>query len=232
MPVIAGQNTTRLLSEALRHRQSPVAGPLSTPETGPRGHEHCAWLPEPTEGILARRRAVREFASSAITRSDVLGAIGAARTAEKAVWPPGKHGVLGLDLLIAAFNVDELGRGLYSTRDDSTEPLGPDSGYLEVIREQYDAAPALLLICADVNQACRDAGPSGYAATLVRAGTVGYAAWLWSISAGLAGCVYGGASQCASGAARQLDANLRHLFTVAIGVPADGEGSGGPGWAP
>ena len=140
---------------------------------------------------------------------------------QEAVWPPGKHGDIGLGMLIIAFNVDGLAKGLYSTSEASTELISLDSAYLDIWREQYADAPVLILICADVNQACRGRGASTVSPTCPYPGrgTAGYAAWLWSISAGLAGSVYGGASQHASGAGRQQDANLRHLFTVAMGMP-------------
>jgi hypothetical protein len=220
MPVITKQNVAKQLSEAFRHREPTLARPHSALVADFRVHERCTWPGRPIEDVLTQRRSVRAFASSAITRSDVLGAIGAARDAEEAVWPPGRHGDIGLRMLIAAFNVDGLAKGLYGTREVSTEPLSLDSAHVDILRKQYADAPVLILICADVNRACRDAGQAGYPAALIRAGTAGYAAWLWSISAGLAGSVYGGASQHASAAGRQGDANLRHLFTVAIGMPA------------
>jgi hypothetical protein len=226
MPVIAGRNVDRQLSEVLRQREPALARPLRGPAAGLRAHEGRAWLSGPVEEVLTQRSSVRAFASSALARSDVLGAAGAARDAEETVWPPGQHGAMGLDVLVAACNVDGLAKGVYSTRDAGPEPLSLGSAYPDILREQYADAPALLLICADVNLACQDAGPAGYPAALVRAGTAGYAAWLWSISAGLAGSVYGGASQQVSGAGRQRDAVLRHLFTVAIGAPA---GAVGPG---
>lgn len=219
MPVIAGQNVAKQLSEAFRHREPELALPVSAPLADFRVHEGCTWLGGPIEDVLTQRRSIRAFAPSAIGRSEVLGAIGAARDAEEAVWPPGRHGAMGLAVLIAAFNVDGLAKGLYGTREASCEPLSLDAAHLDTLREQYVDAPVLLLICADLNQACRDARQAGYPAALIRAGTAGYAAWLWSISAGLAGSVYGGASQHASAAWRPQDANLRHLFTVAIGVP-------------
>jgi hypothetical protein len=222
MPVIIEQNVAKQLSEAFRHREPTQVRPLSARAADVRVHEHCAWPSGPVEEVLTQRSSVRAFASTAIARSDVLDAVGAARDAEQAVWPPGKHGAAGLDVLVAAFNVDGLAEGLYSTCDASKEPLSLGSAYMDIFREQYADAPVLLLICADMNQACGDAGQAGYPAALVRAGTAGYAAWLWSISAGLAGSVYGGVSRHASGAGRQRDANLWHLFTVAIGMPDSG----------
>jgi hypothetical protein len=222
MPLITRRNGDNQLSEAFRHRQPAPATPLSTPPAvGLPGHDRCSWLLAPIEETLTRRRSARVFAASPVPRSHILGAIAAARDAEEAVWPPGKHGGIGLDVLIAAFNIDGLARGLYSTNEANPEPLSPDSACLDILRKQYADAPALLLMCADLNHAFREAGPAGYPAALIRAGTAGYAAWLWSVSIGLAGCIYGSASHHASGAGRQRQANLRHLFTVAIGAPAD-----------
>jgi hypothetical protein len=221
MPVINGPDASRHLPEAFQDRKPALASPLSGLAAADfRVHARCTWLRGTVEEYLTRRQSVRSFAPSAVPRSDVLGAIAAARDADEAVWPLGRHGAVGLDMLIAAFNIDGLASGLYATREAGTELLSPDSACLDILREQYADAPVLVLICADLNQACRDAGQAGYPATLIRAGTAGYAAWLWSISAGLAGCVYGPASQHANSAARRLDVNLRHLFTVAIGVPA------------
>jgi Nitroreductase family len=202
-----------------------LVSPRSGPTSNLRGHEHRTWLPGPVEESLIRRQSVRTFARSAVPLSQVLGAIAAAREAADAVWPPDRHGALTLDMLIAAISVDGLAPGLYTARASGAELLTPDSAYLDILREQYTDAPVLILVGADLNQACRDAGQAGYPATLTRVGTAGYAAWLWAISAGLAGCVYGGTSLQAGGAWRQLDVNLRHLFTVAVGVPA----GGGPG---
>jgi nitroreductase len=201
--------TSRRLGTALRDRR-PVCA-----EDGPR------WLPGSVEETLLRRRSVREFSADPLPVSRVRAAIAAARDAEAAAWPARSHGAVTFEILVAAFRVDGLPRGLFAIRDSCPAELaGPQSIWLDSLRGQYADAPALLLICADLNHACRVAGPAGYSSTLVRAGTIGYAAWLWAISAGLAGSVYGVASHEVTGAARRLDANYRHLFTVAFGAPA------------
>jgi len=215
-----GPGDSQQLWEAFGDRQPTWAARQETPAAArPLANDRCQWLTEPIEDCLTRRRSVRHFEAAAVPRSQILGAIEAARAAEEAVWPRDRHGGLRLDFLLAAFDVTGLGQGIYATGRTGTELLSEDLGYLDVLREQYLAAPALLLLCADLNQACRDAGPAGYPAALTRAGTAGYAAWLWSISAGLAGCLLGGASRYASAAARLKNQNLRHLFTVAIGLP-------------
>jgi hypothetical protein len=226
MPLITESAASKQLPEAFQDRKSAPASPLGGPAAADfRPHQRCTWLRGPIEESLIRRQSVRAFALSAVPRSLVLGAIAAARAAGEAVWPPDRHGGVSMQMLVAAVNVDGLAPGVYTVREAGTDLLTPKSEYLDILREQYADAPVLILICADLNQACRDAGQAGYPATLTRAGTVGYAAWLWAVSAGLAGCVYGGASPDASGAVRQLDGNLRHLFTVAIGAPA----GAGPG---
>lgn len=219
--MITGRDTSKQLWEAFQHRQpAHAAGPTASTAVGVRAHNRCTWLQGPVEDYLTQRRSVRVFAPSAIPRSHVLGAIAAARDAEAAVWPPDTHGAIALDILIAAFDIDGLARGLYATGEVNTELLSSDSACLDVLRKQYADAPALLLMCADLNQAFREAGPAGYPATLIRAGTAGYAAWLWSVSVGLVGCIHGSSSHDANGVARQWDVNLRHLFTVALGLSA------------
>jgi nitroreductase len=180
-----------------------------------------AWLPGSVDEILLRRRSVREFASGPLPVSQLQAAATAARNAEAATWPARSHGTSAFEILVAAFRVDGLPKGMFVIRDaGQTRLAGPGAARLDSLRGQYADAPALLLICADLNQACRAAGAAGYPSTLVRAGTMGYAAWLWAISAGLAGSVYGAPSHRVTEVARQLDTNLRHLFTVAIGTPA------------
>jgi nitroreductase len=219
--MITGRSTGKQLWEAFQHRQPTRATGYTTPTVvGLRAYDRRVWLHGPIEDHLAQRRSVRVFAASAIPRTHVLGAIAAARDAEAAVWPRDTHSAITLDILIAAFGIDGLAKGLYATREANTELLSSDTACLDVLRKQYGDAPALLLMCADLNQACREAGPAGYPDTLIRAGTAGYAAWLWSISVGLAGCIHGSASQDANGIARRRDANLRHLFTVALGLSA------------
>lgn len=218
MPMIIAGGTSQRLGAAFRDRR-PVRGedglgrlPDSVEET---------WLPGSAEATLMRRRSVHEFSADPLPVSRVRAAMAAARDAEAAVWPAHSHGAVTFEILVAAFRIDGWPEGLYAVRDNhETELGGPGPVWFDSLREQYADAPALLLICADLNHACQAAGPAGYPSTLVRAGTIGYAAWLWAISAGLAGSVYGGASHQVTGAARQLDANLRHLFTVALGTPA------------
>jgi nitroreductase len=248
VPVIIPGEQSQRLAEMLRIRQLPIPGSGTTRARGrqaPAGQDaaaagHHTWLPGSIDDTLARRHSVRAFTTDPLPRSTICAAATAARDAEAAAWPAGTHGAGAFQIIVAAFRVDGLAKGLHAIgTGPGTTPLGPQigteidtgNGWLESLRKEYVDAPALLLICGDLNAACRDGGPTGYASMLVRAGTIGYAAWLWAVSAGLAGSVYGPACHRVTGAARQLDANLRHLFTVAIGASAEpaGHSSGNDG---
>lgn len=204
MPVITG--SSHRLGQALLDRRQPVGDGLG-------------WLPGPVEHALLGRSSVREFSGEALPEEFVRAVVGAARRAEAATWPARSHGAAAFEILVAALNVDGLAMGLYPAHG-SIHLAGPACEWFGSLRRQYADAAVLLLICGDLNRACRAVGPAGYASTLVRAGTIGYAAWLWAVSAGVAASVYGGASHQVTLAARQLDVNLRHLFTVALGTPA------------
>jgi hypothetical protein len=206
MPMITAGGSSKWLGETLADRRMPV-------------HDGLGWLPGPVEDALLHRSSVREFSTDPLPAARVQDAIVAALDAESAAWPARQHGTAAFAILVAAFNLDGLTRGLYPAHG-SQRLADADCAWLDTLRQQYADAPALLLICGDLNRACRSAGPAGYASMLVRAGSIGYAAWLWAVSAGLGASVYGSASHRVTGAARLLDVNLRHLFTVALGMPA------------
>jgi hypothetical protein len=212
MPIIPVTEANKRLNDMLRDRRAAYL------------HDTTAWLPGCLDDILIRRHSVREFSVDPLPQSCVNAAVLAAFDAEAATWPARMHGTLAFEILVAAFRVDGTAAGLYAFRDFRSERdavlAGSTATWFDALRSQYADAPVLLLVCGNLNQACQDTGPAGYPSMLVRSGTIGYAAWLWAVSAGLAGSVYGGASHRVTGAARQLDPNLRHLFTVALGKPA------------
>ena len=214
MPMIPVGGTSEQLGAALAGRQ-------------PAAQDVPGWLPGSVEEALVGRHSVRQFSPEPLSAARVRAAAAAARDAESVTWPARSHGAAGFEILVAAFNCAGLDPGLYPAH--GRQGLAdPRSGWLDSLRRQYADAPALLLICGDLNQACRAVGPAGYPSMLVRAGTIGHGAWLWAVSAGLAASVYGSTSHHVSAAARQLDVNLRHLFTVALGLPlaaAPGMGS-------
>jgi hypothetical protein len=135
MPMITVGGTTQRLGAALRDR-----GHLP-------GDDGLGWLPGSIEETLLCRRSVREFSADPLPVSRVHAAMAAARDAEAAAWPPRLHGAPTFEVLIAAFRVDGLPRGLFAIRDSCpVELAGPGSTWLDSLRGQYADAPALLLI--------------------------------------------------------------------------------------
>lgn len=206
MSMIAAGRASTWLGDALAARCGPARAGLE-------------WLPGPVEDVLARRRSVRDFDAIPLPAAQLSAIIAAASDAEAAIWPARSHGAATFEILLAAFRVEGLVAGLYRACC-RYQLAGQDAAWLDSLRGRYADAPALLLICGNLNQACSSAGSAGYPAMLVRAGTMGYAAWLRTVSAGLAASVYGGPSHEVTAAARLIDENLRHLFTVAVGAPA------------
>jgi hypothetical protein len=187
--------------------------------TDPADDAH--WLPGQLDAILDARKTVRSFASTPIERSVLDGSVNAARTALARACPAGRPDHQAFQLLVAAFRVQGMAPGLYSLGPLLTEQLlTDDPDWLASAHANYADAPVLVFICADLNAACRRSGPTGYGAELVRAGAFGYAIWLHAISAGVGGHVYGAAWQRVTTAARLVSADLRHVFTVALGLPS------------
>lgn len=214
MPMIPAGETGKRLGDVLCDRRPAHM------------HDGLGWLPGSLDETLIGRRSVREFSTDPLPRSHLSAVIAAALDADAATWPAHPHGAVTFEILVAVFRVDGLAAGVYACRGGHHAMLaGPGSAWFDALRGQYADAPVLLLICGDLNQACRAADSAGYPSMLVRSGTIGYAAWLWAISAGLAGSVYGGASHRVTDVARKLDPNLRHLFTVALGTPAQSAAS-------
>jgi hypothetical protein len=170
--------------------------------------------------VLACRRAVRHFTDEPISLADVATIIEHARTADQTVWPAEVHGSMKYTILIAAFRVNGLDPGLYlAGGDTNTDPFSrlTDTPWLDSLRVAYADAACLLLICGDISAACRTDG-SGYGPLLIRAGTIGYAAWLSAISLGLAGCVYARPHYRVTEAVRPVDGGSNHVFTTSLGT--------------
>ncbi len=173
---------------------------------------------ETAESVLVRRRAVRSFTGEPVAALDVAAIADHARRAERTVWPAPAHGAIGYTILIAAFRVTGLAPGLYLVSEDPSEPFSalPGDPCLESLRTAYSDAAFLLLICADIAAACQPGAP-GYGPLLIRAGTLGHAAWLGAISLGLAGCVYAGPHHLVTEAVRLFDGRSNHIFTTSLG---------------
>lgn len=183
----------------------------------------ASWLSRPLAEILPRRQSVREFAPEPVPLDIVRRIIRDAYSGERRTWTPGVHGAASVVVLLAAARVIGLDPGVYSMPPAKDDFIAlADSEPLAVLRHNYAHAPATLLICGDPHQGIRDGCGISYGSVLVRAGTLGYGAWLAAISADLAGSVYGRTSQEVTLIARRFDPRLRHMFTVAIGSPMSG----------
>lgn len=223
----AGQSAL-MVAELLRSR-GPVltARPKETPvdpvlsdrpnDAGPG----ASWLPESLVDILPRRRTFREFGPDPVPVQCLYTIISRAVAAESQTWPQRVHGAASLAVLLAAIRVVGVVPGVYAVMPASQQVFAlTDGSPLAYLRHEYADAAALLLIGGDPHQGVTDGSPVSYGSMLVRAGTLGYGAWLAAISVGLAGGVFGRTCSQATQAAQLLDVRLRHLFTVAIGSPA------------
>jgi hypothetical protein len=178
------------------------------------------WPSGAANDALARRRAVRHFTDEPISLPALATVIEHARAAGQTVWPAEVHGLVEYTILIAAFRVTGLDPGLYLAGGDTkTDPFSrpTDAPWLDSLRAAYADAACLLLICANITAACRTGGP-GYGPLLIRAGTIGYAAWLSAISLGLAGCVYARPHYRVTEVARLVDGRSNHVFTISLGT--------------
>jgi hypothetical protein len=239
MPLIPSGEVPQRIAQALAVRgglshagrgPSTATATNTAPETIPNGNmrggdpacHHPPWLPGSIESVMVGRRAVHQFADDELSRQQLTAIADSAYKAEQTVWPAETHGTIRFTILAAAYRVSTLRPGLYlvdpAAADDAFQPLtaGP---WLESLREVYADAACLMLVCADFSGACRTDGP-GYGPLVIRAGTLGYGAWLSAVGLGLAGCVYGATHYRVTETVRQLHAQSRHMFTVAVGRPA------------
>ena len=178
------------------------------------------WLLGAPEDVLTSRRAVRHLTEEPISQPNLVTIIEHARAAEQAVWPGETHGSIGYAILIGAFRIKGLDPGLYLAGDGKETgrfSTVADTSWLDSLRVDYADAACLLLICADISAACRTGGP-GYGPLLIRAGTIGQAAWLSAIDFGLAGCVYARPHYLVTEAAHRVDGHLSHIFTTSLGM--------------
>jgi nitroreductase len=211
MPVIPEDSLLRMLLTSEPGTDAPVP---AVPEDPGRIR--------PLEEVLRQRRSVRTFGADEVSQSDIGFIIRSGLAAERSLWTPGTHRGMDVTIATAAFGVGELGQGLYLPAAEAGTLFArvPGQEWLTGLQAQYAAAPALLLVCGNVPQACAATGVRGYPQLLVRAGSAGYGAWLAAVSIGLAGCAFGGSNyRVTSAVARHCGEPLRHLFTIAIGHP-------------
>lgn len=127
-----------------------------------------------------------------------------------------------MTVLLAAANVGGLARGVYEYRPrERVFDLAASGGeVIDALRDAYVRAPAFLLIC-DSPTAEQPAGSTGqFGRGLLRAGSLGYCAWLAALSAGLCGSVHGRVSYEVAEGLRGLRRPSNNLFALAVGHPA------------
>lgn len=212
MPLVPVGTPTRQVADVTLRRQAPAS------TEAPAAVVPAAWLAG-LEQAAGQRRSVRQFSNRAVSSPALLAAVDDGFRAEAALWPAERHGSVEFAVLVAAFAVDDMARGLHLVARPGTGLANAFLGqpdWLPDLRAEYAPAPAILLICGDV-RATEPAHGGGYGSLLVRAASVGYAAWLSAIGSGMAGSVFGGALRPVTAAARGSHDRLRHLFTLVLG---------------
>ncbi|HEY2793111.1 MAG TPA: nitroreductase family protein [Micromonosporaceae bacterium] len=200
---------------------------LTAGRFGPLPSEFCtasaptvldSWSPTELAAILGQRHAVRSFTAEPVRVDQVASIAACAYSADERLWPSHVHGDVGLSITVAARNVNGLPRGLHRIdRSGARSAIAGDDALLEALARDLADAPVLLLIGADLGSACARS-ESGYGAALVRCGSLGYAAWLAAIHAGLSGCAHGGSHPLVTAAYVADGRAGRHMFSISVGA--------------
>ncbi|MGW7548368.1 hypothetical protein ACWGKQ_45720 [Streptomyces sp. NPDC054770] len=232
MPLIDEAEPLAELLRAAREGRSPVvperggaSGSVPPPyPQAPAGtlRKESAATPLTVDEVLRRRTSVSRFAAEPLS-SDVLDQVRrSGLAAERRQWPYESHGDVGITVAVAAYRVDGLAPGLHLYEDSGNG--GPRvtvdvADWLRLLQVKYADAPALLLVCGDLDAACAVHGAAGYPHVLTRCGHAGYAALLSAVSLGLAAAPFGFTVPWPR-SVRGLcgDWNRHHLFTVALGA--------------
>jgi hypothetical protein len=222
MPLIAEHAALReLCAPSRRESPKPTARPAS-----PKSESPPVACSAPDK-ILADRRSVRQFAGRPVPAALLADACQNAMRVERAYWPPEVHGDAGLRLALATARVDGLAKGVH-TFSVATAEFGYLAGadLVGELQQEYANAPALVLVCAEHVRHRAVLPHSSYQNMVVRAGTLGYAVLLNAMAAGLSGCPFGRAmSRVPTTLGARYAGPVRHLFTIAIGWPAEAEPS-------
>jgi len=168
------------------------------PAAGPRFS-----LPEPAEDgfeiadVLARRRAARQFAMTAIPLDAVSAILASAMRADAADWPAESAAGIELTCFLLAWRVDTLPAAIYRYATAGHELIThariPAAPAAQLLRQpEFGQAAAFIEVVGNLAAAVESQGSHGYRQLLVRAGAAGHRAWLAAVAAGLSGCVFEG----------------------------------------
>ncbi len=220
MPLIAEHAALRELCASSR----PDV-PMPTGRPGPVSAASAPPVCPAAGQVLAGRRSVRQFADRPVPAALLTDAFRNAMRAERAYWPAEVHGDAGLRLAVATARVDGLATGVH-TLSIATAEFAYLAGAALVgeLQQEYANAPALVLVCAE-HVRDHDVLPrSSYQSRVMRAGALGYAVLLNAMAAGLCGCPFGRAmSEVPITLSARYARPVHHLFTIAIGWPAEAE---------
>jgi nitroreductase len=227
MAIVPAGEAAQQVAKLLRARPNLTmsASAVTRERRGSGSASPIPWSAGQLAGILSARQSVRTFSTEPLTAGQITEIVATARAAWRHALPA-PYGRSDLEVLVAARAVSELAPRVYRWTAGAGPRQVAGQGLVVALAEQYVTAPAILLICGHLSESGSQ-GQASYAATLVRAGALGYAALLAAVSVGLVGCPYGGSSLPARRAAQDAAAGASHLFTVAIGNPADSAGAGG-----
>lgn len=139
----------------------------------------------PGPGALRERRSHRAFTADELPESLLADVVGTALAADRVLWPQAA-GPLDVTLLIPP--------GVAHLRDDRIVHTGestPDTTEL-VAQQEFGAAPALLVVTADLVVALRAHGAHGYRELLTRAGAAANTCLLRAGELDIVGCLFDG----------------------------------------
>jgi hypothetical protein len=215
MPLLPEHAALRELCTPPRQAPTPTGSPAAF-------RSESAPLICPNLGrVLTDRRSVRQFANRPVPAALLAGACQTATLVSQAYWPTQVGGDVGLEIAIAAAQVQGLASGIHAFSPSAAgfEYLG-GSALIEELRHEYAPAPALFLVCGDLGRARGMSPASSYQNLLIRAAALGQAALLNAMAAGLRGCPFGRVMGQVSGVlSASREKRVHHLFTVAVGWP-------------
>jgi hypothetical protein len=167
--------------------------------------------------IIGGKRPALRFPPDPIPLAPVAKAVYDALAAERAIWPAEERDSIRIEILLLAGRVQGLEAGVYHAAGDGfAVAIAGQQHQLTWLRSSYGNAPAVLLVCGDLDAAL-SAGGLGYRSLLQRAGLLGHAMWLSAQAAGLTGSMSGRPHSQATALARQICGGLHHLLTVTLG---------------